>query len=300
MIILSWNCLGFARPAAIRSLRAFCRSNKPDILFLCETKIQLFDSFNPLLTLGFSSFLQVPAAGTKGGLILAWKPGFDLEPILLNPHHISCLIYSDPPSSPWLLSCIHAPSQWNLRSDFWSLLKNTGSRFGGPWLLAGDFNAILAPEEKQGGRDFGSSSHNVFSDFVQVMGLVDLGYNGNPFTWCNKRHGRAKIKERLDHGLSNHDWLLLFPDSIVHHLPATASDHNPIKITTEGNSSPLKPFKFESFWTRDNSSHLVIASAWNQPVIGSTAISLSKKLKYSKSALKKWNVDHFGNIHCRD
>lgn len=102
-----------------------------------------------------------------------------------------------------------------------------------------------------------------FADFVQDIGLVDLGYNGNPFTWCNKRHGMAKIKERLDRGLSNHEWLLLFPDALVHHLPTAAADHNPIKITTDGNGSPPKPFKFESFWTRDNSSHSIIASAWN-------------------------------------
>jgi hypothetical protein len=129
------------------------------------------------------------------------------------------------------------------------------------------------------------------------MGLVDLGYNGNPFTWCYKRHGRAKIKERFGRGLSNHEWLLLFPNALAHHLQAAASDHNPIKITTDGNSSHPKPFKFESFWTRDNTSHLVIASAWNQPFLGLAAIFLSKKIKCTKIALKKWNVDHFGNIH---
>jgi hypothetical protein len=123
-------------------------------------------------SLGFSYFLQVPAVGTKGGLVLAWKPSFDLEPILLNLHHISCLVYSDPLSSPWLLSCIHDPSNWNLRFDFWSLLKNIGFRFGGPWLLVGDFNAILAFDEKQGGRDFGSSSHNVFVDFCCTNFIV--------------------------------------------------------------------------------------------------------------------------------
>jgi hypothetical protein len=84
------------------------------------------------------------------------------------------------------------------------------------------------------------------------MGLVDLGYNGNPFTWSNKRHGRAKIKERLDRGLYNQEWLLLFPDALVHHMPATASDHNPIKISSESSSCPpsnpssLNPFGLET------------------------------------------------------
>lgn len=149
--------------------------------------------------------------------------------------------------------------------------------------MAGDLNAILAPEEKHGGRNFGSSSHN---NFVQDSSVVDLGYNGNPFTWCNKRNGRNKIKERLDRGLSNHNWILLFPEASIKRLPAAASDHNLILIATNSIEAAPKPFKFETFWTQDPSSHSVIASTWNIPPQGSYAFSIGKKLKSSKAALK--------------
>jgi hypothetical protein len=41
----------------------------------------------------------------------------------------------------------------------------------------------------------------------------------------------------------------------------------------------------------------MIAKAWNSPFNGSTAYALSRKIKASKTALKDWNIHHFGNIH---
>jgi hypothetical protein len=99
-------------------------------------------------------------------------------------------------------------------------IKRTGNRFRGPWLLIGDLNAILSSVEKFGGRrSLGSASHNNFLDFVQSNGLIDLGYSSNPFTWNNKRQGRENLRERLDSGLSNKDWVLLFPNAQISHLP---------------------------------------------------------------------------------
>jgi hypothetical protein len=159
--------------------------------------------------------------------------------------------------------------------------------FQGPQLLIGDFNAILSPAEKIGGRIFGSSSHSEFQDFVHANGLIDLGFYGNPFTWNNNRHGSFNIRERLDRGLANLAWILLFPEASISHLPATSSDHNPILLSTAGNQTPLpKPFKFEEFWTRDLSSHSVIAEAWRLPVIGSAAFFLSSQDKGFKDCSK--------------
>ena len=161
--------------------------------------------------------------------------------------------------------------------------------------MIGDFNAILSSAEKKGGRNFGSSSHNVFVDFVHCNGFIDLVYSGNPFTWNNKRKGRYNIKENLDIGLYNKDWIMLFPNAQVKHLPAQV---NPLLLSTTSNNPNLpKPFKFEEFWTRDISSHSVIANAWSCHINGSIAFSLSRKIKASKAALKLWNIQHFGNIH---
>ncbi|XP_059437358.1 uncharacterized protein LOC132170396 [Corylus avellana] len=297
MKVLAWNCRGLARSPTIRALRALIRSHRPDLIFLSETKTPSSHFRSSLIGLGFFAWLEVPPVGLQGGLFLSWKGGVDIEPVRLDKNNISCIVYSDPQYSPWLFSGVYAPPNGQRRSEFWHCLESLGNSFGGAWLLLGDFNSILSASEKSGGRVFGSSSHNDFVDFVNYNALVDLGFVGNKFTWSNCRIGRANIRERLDRGLANQSWVHLFPNCLINHFPATQSDHCPLLISTTGSYRNLpKPFRFEAFWTRDNSSHAVVAEAWLGEVEGSPAFSLSRKWKNTKGALKFWNQHHFGHI----
>lgn len=53
--------------------------------------------------------------------------------------------------------------------------------------------------------------------------LVDLGFDGNPFTWTNIREGAALIRERLDRALAKHTWISKFQGTEVSHLPRSYS-----------------------------------------------------------------------------
>ncbi|XP_059451039.1 uncharacterized protein LOC132181825 [Corylus avellana] len=297
MRILAWNCRGLACAPKIRSLRALIRQHRPDVLFLSETKVLSSRFWSSLSCLGFSAWLEVPPVGLSGGLFVTWKYGFSLDLVNLDQHHISCMVVSDPPHRSWLISCVYAPHTVQNRFALWSNLSALGSSFGGAWLLLGDFNAILSSADKCGGRNFGSTSHMDFVDFVHSNALVDLGFIGNNFTWSNCRSGSANIRERLDCGLANQEWVSLFPNSLINHFLAVNSDHCPILLSTSGTYRNLpKPFRFEAFWTRDQASHSVVAEAWLVAVEGSPAFSLSRKWKKTKSALKSWNTLHFGHI----
>ena len=117
---------------------------------------------------------------------------------------------------------------------------------------------------------------------------MDLGFVGNPFTWCNNRQDYATIKERLDRGLASLDWVHLYPEFSFTHLSTSISDHNPIYFNTNTKSSFLpRPFKFEEFWTLNPSCGLVIVVAWKHFVSGSPAACLVKKLNQTKVALKR-------------
>ena len=166
MKVLAWNCRGLACALTVRTVRALVRNYRPNVLFLSKTKVMSSRYWNSLFRMGFSSWLQVPPIGFKGGLFVTWKQGFVLEPIRLDANHISCLVVSTPPLCSWMISCVYVPPSIQNRSGFWSKLTYLGNSFGGPWLLLGDFNAILSSSEKCGGRSFGSTSHLDFADFV--------------------------------------------------------------------------------------------------------------------------------------
>jgi hypothetical protein len=66
--------------------------------------------------------------------------------------------------------------------------------------------------------------------------------------------------------------------------------------TAPSDLSLPRPFRFEEFWTYDASCDFVISNAWIKNFNGSLAFILSKKLKATKSTMKIWNSNHFGNI----
>jgi hypothetical protein len=69
-------------------------------------------------------------------------------------------------------------------------LASFGTTYTDPWLSIGDFNAITSSDDKLGGKPFNNSSANLFSDFVNAFGMVDLGFSSNPYTWSNHRPKR--------------------------------------------------------------------------------------------------------------
>uniref|UniRef100_A0A2N9F9V9 Endonuclease/exonuclease/phosphatase domain-containing protein n=1 Tax=Fagus sylvatica TaxID=28930 RepID=A0A2N9F9V9_FAGSY len=127
---------------------------------------------------------------------------------------------------------------------------------------ARDFNNILGNWEKYGG-NLGEASGKGLQDFMLRTGAIDLGYCGQKYTWSNKRWGKDCIKERLDRGICNDKWQMLFPHAVVWHLPAVQSDHNPILLETNVNMRRRgKIFRFEAAWTREASCQDVIQEAW--------------------------------------
>ena len=272
MKILSWNCRGLSRASIVRHLRLLIRDNSPDVLFLSETKSPPPQVTSILNRLGFFFMTQFAPTGSSGRLILTWRPRVELECFISNKHNNSTWSYLDPPNSPWILSCIYGPLDKRDKLAFWDSFTSIDEGFVSPWLCIGDLNSVLDQFEKLGGRPVASSSLYPFKHFIDHFGLVDLGFVGSPFTWCNNRQGAASIKDRLDRGLSSLNWIHLHPEFSLKHILASSSDHHPISLNTAFFSSFLpRPFRFEEFWTKDPFCGSVIEVAWFKPALGSPA-----------------------------
>jgi hypothetical protein len=298
MWILAWNCRGLACSSVVRALKGVIRDSDPDCLFLSETKIEEHRVKRILNSLGFSNIICVDPIGQVGGISLSWKQGVIADLVCASVNMISVIIFSDPPHKPWMLTGIYGPPYNSQKPAFWDSLEKVLSTFSGPWIGLGDYNYLLSNADKKGGVFFASSSSSSMRNRVDALGLIDMGFIGNLYTWTNKRPAKANVKERLDRALANTDWRIFFPNAKVKHFPIIKSYHALILLLTQGdlNSYP-KPFKFEAAWTRDSTSNKVISLAWNQPLLGSLAFKLSTKLKEVKKKLKEWNQETFGNIH---
>lgn len=113
----------------------------------------------------------------------------------------------------------------------------------------GDFNQIIHPNEKLGGKPPLNNKLQAFQDFMSINGLLDLKSTGLKFTWCNLRTHQL-ILAKLDRSLANLEFINLFPNALLTNAHLFNSDHNPIIFSSNDHNSFKRPylFKIELLW----------------------------------------------------
>ena len=164
----------------------------------------------------------------------------------------------------------------------------------------GDFNEILFAEEKLGWLDRPERQMQSFRDALDYCRLKDLGFNGYPFTWCNRRLGVQNTWVRLDRGVATVDWILRFPTSRIHHLDAFHSDHKPLLLCSDFEFKRFyrrgKPFQFEAMWLKDQSCEVVIKDSWGEQAVSESVWGFQQKIVACQLNLKVWNKNYFGHV----
>jgi hypothetical protein len=92
--------------------------------------------------------------------------------------------------------------KWAEKYKTWDRLRNIHQQNSLPWLVMGDLNEILFNYEKEGGRLRPDRFRKDFHDALDDCQLNDIGYIGDLFTWH-----RGQMRERLDRGLANSEWI---------------------------------------------------------------------------------------------
>jgi hypothetical protein len=98
----------------------------------------------------------------------------------------------------WRFTGFYGEPRRELRKESWYLLRFLRAHSVVPWLCAGDFNEVL-----HGGEHFAKNEReewhmNAFQDVVEDCRLIDLGFQGLPYTWDNKQDGERNFKAQLD------------------------------------------------------------------------------------------------------
>ncbi|KAL0295158.1 UNVERIFIED_CONTAM: hypothetical protein Sradi_6849500 [Sesamum radiatum] len=155
-----------------------------------------------------------------------------------------------------------------------------------PWILLGDYNAVIDNSEVCGRAADTSASMTEFRDFVTAAGLVHLPFKGCPYTWHNSSEGSRSLWKRLDRVLVNEAWLGAWPQSsYLSALPRT-SDHSPLVVLGIVGAQEAKPFRFDNFLARQASFLQSVASVWRHPIHGTLMYGVVCKLKNLKSVFR--------------
>ncbi|XP_059436227.1 uncharacterized protein LOC132169166 [Corylus avellana] len=299
MKILCWNCRGIENPETVRELCRKVKDKCPDLVFLMETKLISNKMSVIKQRMSFNNMLVVDCIGRSGGLALLWKEGMGVEIHNYSIRHINAVV-CPPNSIPWTFTGFYGHPEAHRRWEAWKLLRHLKSKALGPWMCAGDFNEIVDPSEKVGGKRRSNFLMENFKTTLEECGLFEVVTKGPTCTWNNGREGEEFIMEKLDRMVASHDWHVRFPNVEVLLEAAIFSDHLSMSINLVGpqfTSRRMLGFRFEAKWADNMECREVIRSIWRKKTHGKgTWHSVAGKLEASKSRLKAWQRVQGGNM----
>ncbi|XP_074288364.1 uncharacterized protein LOC141613524 [Silene latifolia] len=93
---------------------------------------------------------------------------------------------------------VYGLNQLNERDDLWNSLRSYHGRVNGPWLVGGDFNSVMASDERIGSAPVTNAETRPMLQTMQDCNLVDLSAQGAFYTWSNKHEKETRVYSRID------------------------------------------------------------------------------------------------------
>ncbi|KAK4384147.1 hypothetical protein Sango_3087400 [Sesamum angolense] len=187
-----------------------------------------------------------------------------------------------------LISVLYGDYDIIPRRELWSALRTLSTGIlAEPWLVLGDFNAVIDESEVCGQAADTSASMVEFRNCIRDTGLVSLPFTGCPFTWHNCSEGPRSLWKRLDRMLVNEAWLDIWPSSsYLSALPST-SDHSPLILTGMTSYTDHAVFKFDNYLAQLPGFLDSVENIWKHRISGTAMYEIVCKLKLLKSEFRR-------------
>ncbi|XP_020266528.1 uncharacterized protein LOC109842018 [Asparagus officinalis] len=300
MNLTFWNVRGLNKSSKQQLVKHHMLQYHASFLSLLETKIK--GSLLPVVAKKIAnSWSWISNAGVSGKakIFILWDTKIlDAQVIASSDQHITCLVKSLDGLLECVISSVYGHNHVEGRKALWTDLMQINHNIGNvPWLLCGDFNAMINCDEKLGGSALTEADTGDFRDFISDCNLNHLKTSGWFYTWNNKQSSDSRVWCRLDRALVNDAWIHSFNSSHVEFLLPNFSDHSPALVSIyDDQIQGKKPFKFFNMWTKHQSFSTTVSNVWKGKIKGFSMFSVYSKLKMLKVALKGLNKKHFHNI----
>ncbi|XP_074301623.1 uncharacterized protein LOC141633025 [Silene latifolia] len=216
-------------PSKKKEIKRLLGQNNVGLCGLVETKIKVNNGNNVRLNICDGWPVCTNSSLHKGGRIwLMWDPSsYDVTIFDIQVQSIHTKVVDKVRRKEFWFTMVYGMDKLSDREPLWDSLRKYHSGLNGPWLVGGDFNAILASNERIGGAPITNAEMRPLAQLAHDCQLTDLSAKGSFYTWNNKHECGTKVYSRLDRTLINADWLCCFPDNFTHFLPEGMFDHCP-------------------------------------------------------------------------
>ncbi|XP_059301906.1 uncharacterized protein LOC132053823 [Lycium ferocissimum] len=181
------------------------------------------------------------------------------------------------------------------RKILWQDIQRLEPNIQQPWLVMGDFKAVLKHNDRMGGSPIQDAEVADFEQLLDTTSLTVMKTVGRFYTWTN-----SHVHSRIDRGLVNAEWMNLWPHLEVEATDPYFSDHSMLCVTFASDQRrSARPFRFLNHLTTHTDFHEVVKQVWDTPMQGSHMTLIWNKLKLMKEEMKKMNHQEFSNVEQR-
>ena len=162
------------------------------ILLIQETKNTVEDSLSSIKKFWPKGEGKVVSAiGALGGILTWWdKDKFTMHTTIENKNCLFVEVEDKENKETLWVGNIYGPIIQAQKESFWNSLEDQcigKKQF--PYIITGDFNVTISPEECRGGTKIRDPFGERLEDLISFWGLTDIKPKNGNFTWNNKKNG---------------------------------------------------------------------------------------------------------------
>ena len=156
--------------------------------------------------------------------------------------------------------------------------------------MMGDFNTIMAKEDRVGGNEVQGSDVRELNSLMEDCELHELKSVGHYFSWTNR-----SIYSQIDHVFTNAFWFDVFDYTHSQYMSSGLSDHTPIKLEFSTSPKSSSSFQYCDIWSTHPAFPSIIASI-TPPASHTPLLALYHYLDQLRPKLRKLNKDNFADL----
>ncbi|GMJ01992.1 hypothetical protein HRI_003868400 [Hibiscus trionum] len=181
--VLFWIIQGALDPNFFRYLMLIVRQQHLDLIGLFEPRVSGDMADDLIRRTRFDYSYQVEANGFSGGLCIFWKETMKFDVMAVSNQFVHGIVSPDSGAPRFFVTFTYGSLNATICKSLWCQLVALESDVGWSWVVGGDLNVIGNLSERQRGSARRTWGCELFGNFMDESGLLDMGFSGPQFTW---------------------------------------------------------------------------------------------------------------------
>ncbi|XP_015068674.1 uncharacterized protein LOC107013227 [Solanum pennellii] len=280
-----WNVRGMNKRYKHKEIRLLLQQNKTSLAGLIETRVKETNSKATLKAIAPGwKIIHNYKESANGRIWIVWDGSwYDIKLIRSSAQMVHCQVNERSKGYQFNLTVVYGYNTLEMRRSLWTELKMVAHSVSEPWLIIGDFNAILSPQDRLAGVPVTLNEIKDFEECVKDMGITEVG--------------NARIASRIDRAFGNDCWMDKWGHAILEYGNPGVSDHSTMHLLLHQSYHQIRvSFKFFNVWIEHESFMELVDTIWKQEYGSEVMRGIWYKLKALQPVLRQLNKREFQYI----